>query len=223
VVRVKICGITTPDDAVAAADAGADAVGINLVGGPRRVDLDTAAAILAALPPFCTPVALVDVERDNLASDVLELLGRAWVACVQLYGAVTPGAVARMREDGLLPLLVHHVVPDRFPDELERALAAMHTCQPAAIVLDAFDPQRLGGTGQPLNWKELADMRAEGRFAAWPPVVLAGGLTPDNVADAVRTVQPWGVDVSSGVESSVGRKDPARMKAFVAAARGASS
>lgn len=221
VVRVKICGITTPEDAVAAAEAGADAIGINLVGGPRRVDVDTAGDILAAIPPFVTPVALVDVERENLASDVLELLGRAWVGHVQLYGAVTPGAVARIREDGLMPLIVHHVRPDRFPADLDATLAAMRASAPAGIVLDAFDPNRLGGTGQPLDWRELAQARAEGRFRDWPPVVLAGGLTAANVAEAVRTVQPWAVDVSSGVESAVARKDPAKMRAFVAAARGA--
>jgi phosphoribosylanthranilate isomerase len=206
---------------VAAASSGADAIGINLLAGPRRVDIEAACEIVRAVPPFCTPVALVRLEHDQLEGDVLELLGRGWVSHLQLYGEITPNGVARLRDDGFVPLLVHYVAPNRFPDDVDAVLAAMEESQPAGIVLDAHDPERLGGTGQPVDWAALAAARAAGRFASWPPVVLAGGLTADNVAQAVRTVQPWGVDVSSGVEHTLGRKDPAKMRAFVANVRAA--
>jgi len=219
VVRVKICGITSPNDALAAADAGADAIGINLVAGPRRVDTDQAAAIAQALPPFCTPVALVGLEHGQLSGEVLELLGRCWISHVQLYGDVTPNAVASLRQDGFHPLLVHHVTAELFPTDMDAKLAAMAEAPPRALVLDAYDPDRLGGTGQPVDWSMLAEARVAGRLTAWPPVVLAGGLNPGNVANAVRTVHPWAVDVSSGVEATVGKKDPAKMRAFVAAVR----
>jgi len=219
VVRVKICGITTPEDAAAAADAGASAIGVNLVDGPRRVSVDAAAEIVRALPPFCTAVALVAIERGNLAGDVFELLGSCWISQVQCYGDVSPDAIARLRLDGMLPLIVQPVVPGRFPDDVDATLAAMPAGAPAAVVLDAHQPGRLGGTGQTTDWEAIAAARRAGRCAHWPPIILAGGLNPDNVRAAIDTVQPWGVDVSSGVEKSVGRKDPARMRAFVAAAR----
>lgn len=219
--RIKICGITTPDDAVAAAAAGADAIGLNFVGGPRQIDTAQAALILRELPVFCTPVALVDVTHGDIPDDLLELLGRHWVSHVQLYGRVAPDTLVRLRADGFQPILVQHVVPGRFPNDIAALLVEVLDAPPAAVLLDAYREGQMGGTGQTLDWQVVADARAAGAFRVWPPIILAGGLNPENVAEAVRTVRPWGVDVSSGVESSVGRKDVAKMAAFVANARSA--
>ncbi len=218
-VRIKICGITRPEDAIAAAVAGADAIGLNFIGGPRRIDVDSAAAILQALPAFCTPVALVDVSLGDVPADLLELIGRHWVSHLQLYGDVGAGTITRLRADGFHPIIVHAVEASTFADEIGQRLATMSTALPAAILLDAHVPGLAGGTGRTADWQAIAAAREAGAMQTWPPVMLAGGLNPENVAEAIRQVRPWAVDVSSGVESAPGRKDPEQMTAFVARAR----
>jgi phosphoribosylanthranilate isomerase len=221
-VRVKICGTTHPDDAVAAARAGADAVGVNLVAGPRRVDVATAGDIFAALPPCCTPVALVELRPHGLSGELLELLGRHWVSHIQVYGTVTPEVLALLRGDNFKPLVACAVNPETFPDELNQTLADLAKHPPAGVVLDAHQPGKLGGTGKTLDWSALADARTHGKLKCDLPIMLAGGLNPENIAQAVRTVRPWAVDVASGVETEIGRKDPTAMQRFVAAAKRAS-
>lgn len=220
--RVKICGITSPQDAQAAAAAGADAIGLNFVGGPRRVDLRAATSILGVLPPFCTPVALVDVSHGDVPEDLLELLGRSWVSHLQLYGHVTADVIHRLLDDGFKPILVQHVVPDTFPENVNRMLACLGGAAPTALLLDAYHEGAPGGTGMTADWAAIAAALAGRTAQEWPPVILAGGLNPRNVAEAVRTVRPWAVDVSSGVESSPGRKDAAKMRAFIEQVRAAS-
>jgi phosphoribosylanthranilate isomerase len=219
-VRVKICGITRAEDALAAASAGADAVGLNFVGGPRRLDVATAEAILDALPPMCTPVALVDVSGGDVPNELLDLLGRFWVSHLQLYGRVEPATVARLRRDGFHVIVVQRVTAD-FPRDIQAALDAATEAPPSAILLDSAQPGKLGGTGETLDWTAIARAKSAGELAKWPPLILAGGLNAENVAEAIHTVRPWGVDVSSGVESAVAVKDAARMAAFIAAVRGA--
>lgn len=221
--RVKICGITTVEDGLAAVEAGADAVGLNFVGGPRKIGLETGQGILEALPPFVTPVALVSLRGGAIPDDLLELLGQYWVSHVQVYGDVTSEALAILRRDGFQTVPVVGVRDAEFARQALEVLGERPAEIAAAVVLDAQEPGLQGGTGRAFNWQWVAAARDSATLDAWPPIILAGGLGPENVAEAVRIVRPFGVDVSSGVEKAgmPGRKDPERMRAFVRAARGA--
>ncbi len=199
-VRVKICGVTRAEDAHVAARLGADALGFNLWPGSRRhVSADAVRAIVDALPPFVVPVG---VFVNQPAAEVAALASRAGVAMVQLHGDESP------RDFAGFPLPVLKAVRVSAAASLD-ALAAW----PArGFVLDA-PSEGFGGSGTTFDWA-LA-RAAAGRY----PVLLAGGLTAENVQEAIRTVQPWGVDVASGVESAPGVKDPDRMARFVARAK----
>lgn len=219
--RVKICGVTSVENALAAAQAGADAIGLNFVGGPRQIGPERAIEILQALPPLITPVALVRLEQGRLPDDLLELLGEFWVSHVQVYGEVTSGSLAVMAQDGFKPMPVIPVRDEHFADTTNEWLARCAARPPVALVLDAYDPERLGGTGKAFRWDWLEAARQAGRLAGWPPIILAGGLNPENVVDAVRAVRPYGVDVSSGVEvpGRPGVKDSEKMRLFVRRAK----
>jgi phosphoribosylanthranilate isomerase len=192
-VRIKICGITTPSDAVAAVTAGADAVGLNFyAASPRFLGLETAASILDQLPPFVEPVALVVDETPATTTARLHWLPR--LRTVQWHGAEPEPAAAWS-----VPLIV--AFPVRDAGSLYAITRYLDRCRasgrlPAAVLVDAHVPGQHGGTGQTLPWELLTD------FHPGLPLILAGGLTPDNVADAVRRVRPYAVDVASGVEST---------------------
>jgi phosphoribosylanthranilate isomerase len=209
-VRIKVCGITSAADAMAAADAGVDAIGLNFYpASPRFVTIDAATAILAALPPLVHPVGVVVEERpEEAAARRRQLPG---LRSVQWHGADPELAMA-----WTMPLVV--AFPVRDADSLATITRYLERCRvsgrmPAAILVDAHVPGQHGGTGQRPPWDLLADFRPE------VPVILAGGLTPDNVAEAVRFVRPYAVDVASGVESAPGRKDADAMRRFVDNAR----
>lgn len=221
IVRVKICGITSVADAQAATLTGADAIGLNFIGGPRQIEPARAAEILQSLPPMVTPVALVRLERGHLPDELIELLGQYWVTHVQLYGEVSPGSLALLAQDGFRPIPVVPVKDPDFANADHPWRSAEASVRPSAVVLDAYDPQRLGGTGRCVPWEWVESAQADGRLSDWPPLVLAGGLQSQNVAEAVRRVRPYAVDVSSGVEleGMPGRKDAALMQAFVRAVR----
>lgn len=208
-----------------AAQAGADALGLNFVGGPRQIDPDQAAAILSALPAFVMPVALVRLERGRVPDELIEVLGQFWVSHVQLYGEISSGSLAMLANEGFRTLPVVSVRDEQFADTVNEWLSRMGGHKPAAVVLDAYDPERLGGTGKAFRWQWVTAAAAAGRLADWPPIILAGGLNPENVAEAVAAVRPYGVDVSSGVEidGSPGRKDIRKVHAFVQNARVAAS
>lgn len=206
--RVKICGLTTPADARDAADAGADALGLNFYPkSPRYIDPRTAADIVRALPPFVAPVGLFVNTPLRQATAVAFQLG---LRAVQTYDDSLPAGDA-------FPFA--HIPSFRVKDaatlDAVRRYAEAH--KPAAVLLDAYVEGQHGGTGHAAPWGLLAG------FDPGVPVILAGGLTPENVADAVRLVRPWGVDVASGVESAPGRKDTGKVRAFIAAARAALS
>lgn len=196
-IRAKVCGITRREDAVLAVDEGADAVGFILwEGSPRAVTARIAGEISRALPAFVTRVGVF----VNAPPEVIEAAVReAALDAVQLHGDERPELYA-----GLGTHLVKAVA---LSDDAQVTMAA---AMPAAVTLlvDAADRQRRGGTGRTADWTRAA------RLAAGRPVILAGGLTAGNVADAVRRVRPWAVDVSSGVEASVGRKSRERLRAF---------
>ncbi len=200
---------------------GRDAIGLNLVAGPRLVDGRTAESILSALGASVSAVLLTSWADGRMPDEVSELLTRFHVPYVQPYGHVTPQDVAALLAQGVQTLLVQRVSRESFPLQTREFLASCGTRWPAAILLDAVGTGRLGGTGQRVDWNCVAAARQSGACADWPPLVLAGGLNPENVSQAVSVVRPWGVDVSSGVESCPGRKSPDKMRAFVIAARAA--
>jgi phosphoribosylanthranilate isomerase len=203
-VFVKICGITSEEDARVAADAGADAVGFILwPGSPRRVDAATARRIARALPPSVVRVGVfVDAAREELvrASEEAEL------DLLQLHGSEPPEALAD------LPRRVLKAV--RVGRDFVPQAALRYEGRASGILLDTDRAGLAGGTGEVFDWSLVREVRRKASF-----VVLAGGLRPENVKAAIEAVRPDGVDVSSGVEELPGRKDPARVRAFVDAVR----
>ena len=199
--RVKICGITSAEDAKVAVDFGADAIGVILVAeSPRYMGdrVDAVEAICSAVPPFVTRVA---VMRNAQESTMVPL---GLFDAVQFYEGIVPAS-------GPSTLRYIHAVHS------EEAAHAADCGGAAAVLFDAYDPERLGGTGVTADW---AAARAVVE-ALKVPVVLAGGLTPENVADAIRSVRPYAVDTASGVEQAPGIKDAGRMRRFLEAVRDA--
>lgn len=195
--RVKICGITSLEDALYAAECGADALGLVFYRkSPRYVSPDLARRIIGALPPMVTTFGLF---VNHPPQEVLEIARFCGIDVLQLHGDELPEQcrfapwrvvkALRLREQPCLQDLAEYRV--------------------SALLLDAWHPDSYGGTGQSFDWHMAIPL------ARQRPVILAGGLTPDNVAEAARTVRPYGVDVSSGVESSSGRKDPRRVAEFI--------
>jgi len=203
-VRVKICGITSPEDGVMAAAAGADAVGfVFWPKSPRFIDLTTARAISRALPPFVIRVGVwVNPELEEVAQAVTE----AGLDVVQLHGSEPPDLFGRLPRRGVKALPVG-------PDfRLEDALRYQGPA--SGILLDTQGAQAPGGTGEVFDWAVARQAREQISY-----LVLAGGLRPENVAHAIRCVRPDAVDVSSGVERTPGQKDPPKVAAFIRAVR----
>jgi phosphoribosylanthranilate isomerase len=201
-VRVKVCGITSPEDALLAAEAGASAIGLIFwPNSPRFVDRAMARRIVDALPSFVLRVGVfVDQSLDMLTrtSDDVGL------DIIQLHGSERPEMVACLPRRVLKAIRVG----------AESVLEEVQQYESAAILLDTKDEQRPGGTGQSFDWRLAQQVRAKVPF-----LVLAGGLTPENVAAAIKSVGPDAVDVSSGVESRPGKKDPVKLKGFMEAVR----
>jgi phosphoribosylanthranilate isomerase len=212
-VRIKVCGVTTAADAEQAALLGADAVGLNFHPGSRRfIDDQTADAILRALPPLVEAVGIfVDVPLRQVY-ERLGPLGR--IHTIQWYG----------QDRELCDCYPYHYIAAfgvRDADSLRQITRYLQACRlngpgPSAVLADAYSSQH-GGTGRRAPWPLLAD------FRPGVPLILAGGLTPDNVAEAIRVVRPYGVDVASGVESSPGRKDLEKVRRFIENAREAAA
>ncbi len=201
-VRVKICGITTAEDARVCWEAGADALGFIFVKGtPRHLTPARAAAIIATLPPFVTPVG---VFWDHPPAEVKAVAEECRLGALQLHGAEPPEEVAAY------PPPVIKSVKVQGPDDLEE-LARYRV---AAFLLDSPARWSEGEARPPIPW-ELARRAGE----AGHRIILSGGLTPDTVAEAVRVARPHAVDVNSGVETRPGRKDPDAVRRFVAAAK----
>ncbi len=203
-VQVKICGITSPEDALLAAKAGASAVGLVFwPKSPRFVDRALARRIVEALPTFIVRVGVfVDQSLDTMTrtSDDVGL------DVIQLHGSEPPAMLARLPRRVLKAIKV----------DGELGPAAFAAYEGAGILLDSGDAARPGGTGKTFDWRFAQSARAHVPFLA-----LAGGLTPENVAQAIKAVGPDAVDVSSGVESAPRKKDEVKLRAFISAVRGA--
>lgn len=212
--RIKICGITTADDALAAAEAGADAIGLNFCPqSPRCVNLTTARTIAESVP---THLAKVGVFVNEPLQSVIHIADELALEFVQLHGDEPPDSLAR-----LVPRQVIRAF--RITDDHQPLLVYLRACSdlgcaPTAVLVDAVEPGKYGGTGKIADWDKIRGLQPHiGNLS----LVLAGGLSPENVAEAIRRVRPAAVDVASGVESAPGRKDRVRMARFVQAALGA--
>lgn len=205
-VRVKVCGITNLDDALVAAAAGADALGFNFwPQSVRYIEPRLAAAIIAHLPPFVAPVG---VFVNAAQAQVESIVRRTGLRAVQLHGEEGPEEAAALAALPLTVLKALRVGPRFEPQQLRRYAAA------AAFLLDTDIQGQRGGTGRTFDWKRA---RAAGRYGR---IFLAGGLTPETVADAIRQGQPYGVDVCTGVEQRPGVKDHRRLREFIERAKG---
>lgn len=198
--RIKICGITRIEDALAAASAGADAIGLVFYSkSPRAVSIAQAKAICAELPPFITVVALfVDAKH----ADIDEILRSVPVDVLQFHGNETPDQCDKYGKPYIKAIRMRHDA------DLLAAVTQFHSAQ--GVLVDSYHPEEAGGTGETFDWTRVpADLEI--------PVILAGGLTPENVAMAIKQLHPYAVDVSSGVEKSKGVKDVEKIHAFVTA------
>jgi phosphoribosylanthranilate isomerase len=190
---VKICGITRPEDAEAAVEAGAGAIGfIFWPNSPRFIDPHRARMIAAALPPFVTAVGVFVNQPLAYVNGVASLVA---LGAVQLHGDETPEYAAGVSRPVMKAISVGRDEARVWPSRVR-------------LLLDVHDPMARGGTGRTIDWAAAADLSARRE------VLLAGGLTPDNVADAVARVRPFGIDVSSGVERAPGIKDHERLRAL---------
>ncbi len=196
--RVKICGITRAEDARSAARLGADAIGLVFwPGSSRYVEVERARHVVAAVPPL---VAVVGVFVDAAESEIRSILDRVALDVLQFHGAETARECTRYGRRYIKAVRV------REAGDVERAAAGHPEAQ--ALLLDTYRATRPGGTGETFDWSLVPSSPPR-------PIVLAGGLTVDNVAGAVSSVRPFAVDVSGGVESSAGVKDTARIAAFI--------
>jgi phosphoribosylanthranilate isomerase len=201
-VRIKICGITNLEDALLAAELGADALGfIFYPKSPRHVDPEAARAIIAHLPPF---VAAVGVFVDEAAAVVQELAAKVGLDWVQLHGQESPGYCRNLGRKVIKGFRI------RDEDSLRQLADYQGAAQ--ALLLDTYKKGQVGGTGEIFDWHLAREAKKYGS------IILAGGLTPDNVAQAIATAKPAAVDAASGTEAAPGKKDPAKLRAFFKAA-----
>lgn len=200
--RVKICGITSIDDALAAVSYGADALGFIFAESPRQIAPESASMIIRKLPPFVTTVG-VFVGDDPQARTIAELCG---LDVLQLHTGYTEGYVQSLSD---LNLALGVRVRDE--DSLKSIPGLEYG---RAVLLEGYSEKGYGGVGQGFDWRLASGAKSLGK-----PLILSGGLNPDNIRDAVQSVQPYAVDVSSGVESAPGRKDLERVRLFIERAR----
>ena len=213
--RVKICGVTCPEDALLCANAGADAVGLNFYRpSPRWIDIPTAKRIAAQLPASVAKVGVfVNAPLDEVAS-VFDQVG---LDLAQLHGDEPPEAMVEL---GKRPVVKAFRCRDHDGRQITQFLRGCRDLrvQPAAVLIDAFVPGSYGGTGVAVDWAFVAELRQQTQQI---PIVLAGGLRPENVAQAIRIARPSAVDTASGVETAPGKKDSDLSQAFVDNARSA--
>ncbi len=213
---IKICGNTSLEDALLAADSGADAVGFVFAPSPRRVTPVQAAAIIPHLPATLEKIGVfVDASFEEIESTVLT----AGLTGVQLHFDAAPALPAKLRARFGPSLRILRVI--HFGAEAAEAAATLtHDPNIDALMIDSRTATAVGGTGQSFDWALASKTLFQNTNAC--KFVAAGGLNPENVAEAIATLHPWGVDVVSGVEASPGRKDPAKVRTFIVSAKAAS-
>lgn len=195
-VKVKICGITNIEDALAAVDYGADVLGfIFFDKSPRYIAPEKAKEIISSLPPFVTTAGVFVNEGP---ARIKEIMGTSGLNILQLHGEETPDACE-----------VWHRVIKAFRVRDFTDLKPFESYRVSAFLLDTYTPESFGGTGQTFNWDIAVEAKRFGR------IVLSGGLNPDNVEKAIRWVNPYAVDVCSGIEKGKGKKDLGKMRAFI--------
>ena len=200
--RIKICGITSIADGIAAAEAGADMIGLMFYErSPRNISIATATEISRSLSPF---IVKVGVFVNPTEDAVLRAIGECGVTLLQFHGEETPEFCTQFGVMNMKAFRVRDAA----------SLDALPNYPTDAYLLDAYSPDAHGGTGAKFNWDLAIEAKKHGK-----PIFLAGGLTAENVAEAVRKVEPFGVDVSSGVESAPGKKDHAKVRAFIQAVK----
>jgi len=200
--RIKICGIRRTEDALLAVELGANALGfVFWPSSPRVIEPDRALPIVNELPPFVTTVGVFVNERWDTVVSIARRLG---LGAVQLHGDEPPDSYARSE---------YRVIKALSVSSSDESLAQRAAVVPASatVLLDAHDPIKRGGTGQTIDWRQAV------AISKVRPVILSGGLSPDNVASAIEAVHPYAIDVSSGVEASPGVKDAAKLRALFAA------
>ena len=196
--KVKICGITNPEDALTAVEAGADALGfVFYKESPRHIFPEEAARIISLLPPFVQAVGLFVNEDPEIVNQVSR---QCRLGLVQLHGDETPDYCRQIDQRVIKAFRIRTLT----------CLDPVADFRLSGCLLDAYSPSFYGGTGTSFNWEIAQEAVQRGH-----KIVLAGGLTPDNVAEAIRQVRPYAVDVSSGVESAPGRKDTDKVRQFI--------
>jgi phosphoribosylanthranilate isomerase len=203
-VFTKVCGITNPGDAREAADAGADAIGLIFAESPRRVDVEEARKVTIALPDG---VLKVGVFVDADPEEVLETAREVGLDLAQLHGDEPPETVAAIRGAGLPVMKAVRV-------RNAEALGTLERYEADLLMLDAWSARAHGGTGETFDWELAKSVKGRGN------IVVSGGLTPENVREAVEFFEPYGVDASSSLEERPGKKDGERVRRFVRAAKG---
>jgi phosphoribosylanthranilate isomerase len=212
--RVKICGIMNVEDALAAIEAGADALGFNFADSPRKVDIKTARRVISRLPRDSVTIG---VFANQAMIEVVRILEKAGLGYAQIHGRVP----ANLRYGVNIPTLVRarpageywgliRAISVESATDIEQAGKDRLVEIADAILLDAHVEGKMGGTGQTFDWDLAIQAKTLGK-----PIILAGGLTPENVAEAIRKVQPYAVDVASGVEASPGKKDHDKIREFI--------
>ena len=195
--RVKICGITNREDAHAAIELGADALGFVFAKSPRQVTKDQSRDIIRNLPPFVTTVGVFVDEKADVIKEICDFCG---IHTVQLHGNEQPAYLNELEGYKIIKV---------FRIKEEDDLKPLANYKPHAFLLDSYVKGVTGGTGIPFKWDIARQAHKYGT------IILSGGLTPENVKEAIRIVKPYAVDVSSGVESSPGKKDKLLMKQFI--------
>jgi phosphoribosylanthranilate isomerase len=202
-VKAKVCGITTPEDALAAASSGADAIGLVFAESPRKVSLEEAREIAAALPEGVLKVGVFVNEEPE---EVLRIAREVGLDYAQLHGDETPETVTFLREGGVKVMKALRVRD-------EGSLAAMEGYGADLVMLDAWSEKARGGTGERFDWALAKSLRGRGN------IVVSGGLSPENVREAISFFEPYGVDASSSLEEAPGKKNEERVRRFVSAAK----
>jgi len=195
--RVKICGITNSEDAQAAVEYGADALGFVFAKSPRQVTKEQARDIVKYLPPFVSPVGVFVDEKADMIKEICDFCG---IHTVQLHGSESPLYLNDLRG---------YKIIKAFRVKAEDDLEPLANYSPHAFLLDSYVKGVMGGTGVSFKWEIARQAHKYGT------IILSGGLTPENVKEAIQMVKPYAVDVSSGVESSPGKKDTLLVKRFI--------